>query len=91
MQIIFVFQQRCNIPFPAHGNESGDRKCPFEIQNDVITLDMDLAIVYQTGDEAARVDSHVERTEVFNLTEIDWVRLPGDVFAIQKYTQFLGA
>jgi hypothetical protein len=89
MEVIFVLEERRDFVLVALGNEFWFWKSLFEIFDNVVTLDVNGAVMDQHWDQPARIDAQKPRREIIVAVQIDVVRLPGNALEVEKDAKLL--
>ena len=91
MQLILMLQQRGVLVLRPCGYETGLGIHIFEIGQDIVALDMHIAVMNQHRQKTARIDAEKKLVEIFVGHQIDLVGFPFDPLEVQKNPKLLRA
>ncbi|HEX4040374.1 MAG TPA: hypothetical protein VHY10_01620 [Xanthobacteraceae bacterium] len=91
MQVVLVLEQGRDLILVAGRDQLRLGKCPFQILDDVVALDVHGAVMHQNRHQPARIDAEKPRLHVLMRHQFDRMRLPRDAFEVEKDAQFLRA
>ena len=89
MQVVLAAQQFGHFRFASSGDQARRGKPPIEQRDDIVALDMDLAVDDQSRHQPARIDAEIPIAEVLALRNVDRMRLPVDTLQIEHDPRLL--
>ena len=84
-----MLEQRRYLVLKARWNELRLRKRPVQILDDIVALDMNVAVMDENRNQTARIDAQIPLRQVLVPADIDLVRFPIQPFEGKENTQLL--